>query len=43
MMPDFLIGLVVGTPIGILIGLYLPDEWRWFKVTVRRVGRKGGT
>jgi hypothetical protein len=42
-MPDFLIGLIVGVPIGTLIGLYLPDEWRWLVVTVRRWGRKGGT
>jgi hypothetical protein len=39
MPPDFLIGLVVGMPIGILIGIYLPDEWRWL---TRRVGRKDG-
>jgi hypothetical protein len=41
MPPDFLIGLVVGMPIGILIGIYLPDEWRWLTTIGRRGGKDG--
>jgi hypothetical protein len=35
-MIDFLIGLLLGVPIGFLIGLYLRDEFRWLATLVRR-------